>query len=327
MSRAVHIAIACSAALLGCGDGEPRPPTPTSPVTLEAEAEGRTIVATVDGHPIYDDCVVTQMRGGQVDRRTALDECIDFELLARAAEARGYLEHPAVREAVRAEAVRELMQEDFEATRASPADVPDEVLRRLYDSDRNRWNHPEYRFAKYVRITVPKDVPRGSAADLEARRIAEATKKALDQAAREHKARGETLAPDAFAAVAAKAAFELAGVSIATEKPINFPRRGRMVPEFSDATFAIAEPGLVSEVTRTDWGWDIILLIRILPAKYATFEEAKGELREMAFELWRASEFRKWTEARLAGTATEIDEQALERLAAADTGGIPEPAP
>jgi peptidyl-prolyl cis-trans isomerase C len=316
MPRPRHIALALAAAL-GCGDGERPAPVDTTPVTLEAAPEGRTVVATVDGHPIYDDCVITQMQARGLDRRAALDECIDFELLARAAEARGYLEHPAVREAARIEAVRELMRQDFEVGRDDPTDIPDAVLRKLYDADLNRWKHPEYRWAKYVRINVPKDVARGSPADLEARRTAEALKEALDAAAAEHRARGEVLEPAEFARIAASTAYEVAGAAIATEEPINFPRRGRVVPEFADATFAISEIGLVSEVTRTDWGWDIILLTHILPAEDTSFEEAKPRLREQAFEFWRIGEFRTWAAAAAAGTPVEVNEPALEAVAAA----------
>lgn len=319
MPRRSHIALALVAAL-GCGDGERPAPVDTTPVTLEAAPAGRTVVATVDGHPIYDDCVVTQMQAKDLDRRAALDECIDFELLARAAEARGYLDHPAVRAAARVEAVRELMHQDFEAERDDPTDIPDAVLRKLYDADQNRWKHPEYRWAKYVRINVPKDVPRGSPADLEARRTAEAMKKALDAAAAEHRARGEVLEPDEFAHIAAETAYEVAGAAIATEDPINFPKRGRVVPEFADATFAIPEIGMVSEVTRTDWGWDVILLTHILPAQDTSFEEARPRLREQAFEFWRIGEFRTWAGAAAEGVPVEVNEPALEALAAADDG-------
>jgi peptidyl-prolyl cis-trans isomerase C len=327
MLRPVHIAIALGATLGGCSDSERRAPVDTTPVTLEAEAAGRVVVATVDGHPIYDDCVITQMQARHLERRAALDECIDFELLARAAEARGYLDHPEVRATARTEAVRELMQKDFAVDHAAPSDIPDQVLRRLYDSDPHRWNHPEYRWAKYVRINVPKDVPRGSEADLEARRIAEAMKRALDAAARERKQRGDPFDPDDFARIAAETAYEVAGVGIATEKPVNFPKRGRMVPEFADAAFAIPEVGLVSEVTRTDWGWDLLLLVDILPAEDISFEEAKDRLREMAFEVWQVSEFRKWAAAASAGTPVEVDEQALESLASAGDAPLPEAAP
>jgi len=50
---------------------------------------GDAVVATVGGRPVWASCVAAQAARGTRTRRAALGECVDFELLAQAAEARG----------------------------------------------------------------------------------------------------------------------------------------------------------------------------------------------------------------------------------------------
>ena len=107
-------------------------------------------------------------------------------------------------------------------------------------------------------------------------------------------------------------------------KPFGFPRqpsryhRGA-IESYAAATYAIAEVGMVSPPTRTEWqkntwGWDVILLIEIEPAIDKSLDEVKDELfpvvRRKAYEAWRKEQGK--------GMSVEIHEDTLAQLQAAE---------
>ncbi len=58
--------------------------------------------------------------------------------------------------------------------------------------------------------------------------------------------------------------------------------RGRMAPSFEEAAFALTEPGQVSDVVQTQFGFHIIRLEEKLPAGVRPFDEVRDELRREA---------------------------------------------
>ncbi|MCV6621440.1 MAG: peptidyl-prolyl cis-trans isomerase [Cellvibrionaceae bacterium] len=54
--------------------------------------------------------------------------------------------------------------------------------------------------------------------------------------------------------------------------------RGRMVKEFEDAVFSLNEPGSISSVTKSQFGYHVIKLIAKNPAQKLPFEEVKGQI-------------------------------------------------
>ena len=85
---------------VGCG-GNASAPVAQQRALADAPAAGSDdfVVARVDGHPIWASCVSAQATRTKGDRTTALRDCIDFELLAWRAAARGLLDDPDVRDA------------------------------------------------------------------------------------------------------------------------------------------------------------------------------------------------------------------------------------
>jgi peptidyl-prolyl cis-trans isomerase C len=269
-----------------------------------APASGRTVVAEVDGAPVYDDCVIAQARAHGRDRRAAVAECIAFELLAQEAQRRGLAADPEVRRVQKIESVRRLIDLDFRARYPGPDSVPRERLEQIHRQLKVRYQRPELRETAFLRRSVPAaEHPPGSPADLEAKALMERVYASL--AGR----RGLTFAD-----------LEQAGAEIVTDGKLEsstyhpIHRHDRIVPPYLEATFAIPEPGMVSPPFRTEWGWDIVLLVRIHEAVDRTVDEVADEL----FELLRRQLYQQWEQALVKRARVTIDEAALDRLQQAE---------
>ncbi len=65
--------------------------------------------------------------------------------------------------------------------------------------------------------------------------------------------------------------------------------RGKLVKPFEDAVFALSEPGALSEVIKTDYGYHIIKLIAHEPAATLPFESVKDRIIEDQTKKYRAT--------------------------------------
>ena len=63
---------------------------------------------------------------------------------------------------------------------------------------------------------------------------------------------------------------------------LGFFERGRMVPAFEAAVFALKQPGDMSDLVETDFGFHIIKLEAVRPAGVMPFEEVRDALRREA---------------------------------------------
>jgi len=61
---------------------------------------------------------------------------------------------------------------------------------------------------------------------------------------------------------------------------LNWFRRGVMVPEFERVAFAL-RPGIISDPVETAFGYHIIQLDDVRPAKFATLAEVKPRIQQM----------------------------------------------
>jgi hypothetical protein len=284
------------------GGGAPRPP----PV-----ASVKAPVAHVNGVAIDAECVATQARTPATSLRQALDQCIDFELLAQAAAARGRGEHPEVRALGEREAVRALLRAELERAYPDPASIPRTKIEELWRRPElhARYNHPEYRSVVYVRAPVDRRLPRGVPADILAKQAALRVASALGGR--------RDLPPEEFFAAARAAA----GDTRLTEQrePYEHPRHDYAEEPFAAAAFAIPEVGMISEPARTRHGWDVLLLTKILPARSTSLAEAEPELRQEFFPFFRKHEFLRWSGTLGQGLAITVDERWLARIAADGT--------
>ena len=99
---------------------------------------------------------------------------------------------------------------------------------------------------------------------------------------------------------------------------LGFFGRGMMVPAFEDAAFRM-QPGEVSEPVQSEFGWHVIRLTGVQPAKTRPFEEVREEL---AAELARQQGTRRFAEAAEA-FSNMVYEQPDSLKPAAERFGLP----
>ncbi len=240
--------------------------TPGSPTDV--------VVARVAGRPIYASCVQAQAVHART-ARAALDECIAFEILAQAAEARGYAEDDDVIEATRAALASRLVETGYEATHQR-AESLEPYLSQVLQRDRRPEAMPELRASSYARVNVPKTAT--PAEDAAAQAIVAAIAAELA---------GQPGLMSADLAAAAKRRPGPPAVIYADVKPL--PMQGLDTP-YAEALFSIDQIGHIAGPVRTSYGYDVVLLTGVEPAYTLTRERREAnvvpELRRQVFDRW-----------------------------------------
>ncbi len=299
--------------LAACGGHDAPPPPPAPPraaaTSVEAVAAGPDdlVVATVDGHPVWGSCVEAQARALGLTAAAALDQCVSFELLAQAADARALRADPEVVATWRREMVRALIKQDLgpiDRLEALPPDFLALVMKRLGQSA----DVPPLRGGHYARVEVARD-RLGGPDD-------EAAHRAADAAYAELKDEPGVL-PTQLRDVVVRHAAELAPTRRVSASDDDFltpiddnPAIRGAVPAFREALWKIPELGRISPPVRTKWGWDIILFWDELPAM---------DMRPRFFESVRSQYFLTWSRrlGQTLGVTVTIDEEQLAALAQA----------
>lgn len=137
--------------------------------------------------------------------------------------------------------------------------VSEEEARQYYDGHRDEFRREEQVRARHILVRVEEDA--GDAAKAEARGRAE-------------EALARIKAGADFAAVAAETSEDS---SAARGGDLGLFRRGLMVPEFEAAAFAL-EPGEVSDLVETQFGFHIIKVEEKIPAGTPPFDEVRPQI-------------------------------------------------
>lgn len=259
--------LALLALFAGCAGSSAPPPATSSgpPASLVATsaAQDDVQVATVNGRPVWGSCVTAQTVGGK-SREDALRECVDFELMAQAAESRGLATDPEVVEATHTALVSQVVAYDYEAKYGRPSDFGT-VYDQLVAKNRARADHDEYRASAYARIDVPKGA--SPAQDEAAHALMTEVAAAL---VNEH-----GLMPQHLKEIAEKVVGSRAKVSFSAV-PAYLPRG--LDPVYSQALFALPEVGRAAGPVRTAWGWDVVLWSDVVPAVHPTADQIAEQM-------------------------------------------------
>ena len=251
--------------LAACGGSTTPPPTPSGPPAAlqPTPAPDDVQVATVNGKPVWGSCVTAQASGA-VSKQDALKQCIDFELLAQAAEARGLAVDDDVKLETRAALVNELVAKDFEDKYQKPSDFGGQ-WDALYQRTKHRFDHVEYRGSAYVRVNVDK----------KATPAQDATAKALAEEIAGKLASERGLMPQHLVDIAQQVAGTRAKLAHEVVKP--YSTQG-LDPSYTNALFSIPEVGRTSSAVRTPWGWDVILFNDVVPEEHDSADEIARQL-------------------------------------------------
>lgn len=274
--RALVVTVLTLAAACG-GSSPPRAPSSGPPASLvdTSAAKDDVQVATVNGRPVWGSCVAAQAARGAA-REVALRECVDFELMAQAAEQRGLAVDPDVVAETHRALVSQLVAYDYEAKYQKPSDfgsVYDQLLAR----NKIRVWHDEYRASAYVRINVDKAAT--PAQDEAAHALMTEVAAAL--------APERGLMPQHIEEIAKKVVGTRAKIAFATVPPY-LP--AGLEKAYSQALFGIAEVGRTAGPVRTSYGWDVVLWSGVVPATHPSPDEIAEkilpEVKRSYFPLW-----------------------------------------
>lgn len=158
----------------------------------------------------------------------------------------------------------------------SQISVPDAEIEAFYNANKDKFGQPEQRTASHILISVKKDA---SAADKAA---AKAKADAILADLRK--------APASFAAVA-KAKSQDPG-SAEAGGDLGVVEKGAFVKSVEDAIYALKQ-GEISNVVESEFGYHIITVPTVTPAKIKTLEEAKPQI---AAELKKGKASKKFSE-------------------------------
>ncbi len=304
VSKALVPMAAALLALSACSSGSSSAPASVrsrAPLeNVEEDASGRVVVAKVNAVPIYADCVQRQAEANHLSRQEALDECINFELLAQAAYQPKYLHTVEVQEKASQELVRAFVDASFQGSGAEG--IPDSYVQRLWSSiSPRRYNRLELRDIVFCRVHVPT----GTTADSEESVIASAFLTGLYKNLKSRKdltktdlftaCYGDPEAPDSELRPFQKAG--IAKMDLSTFHPLP---RALYDRAFRARLFDGPEvAGMVTPPLFTQYGWDLILITEVLPAIATDFATAEPELRkalveEPVYEAQRTQIFDDW---------------------------------
>lgn len=124
--------------------------------------------------------------------------------------------------------------------------------------------------------------------------------------------------PDDFAQLAKDLSKDTATAS--KEGDLGFFGRGRMVPDFEKAVFALKEPGDISEVVKSPFGYHIIMLTERKPGDTKPLEQVKEQIRFMLLQERQRQTLQDYIDKLKADNQVKINDEVLARYS-------PTPAP
>lgn len=203
--------------------------------------------------------------GGKVQ---FLETYVGKKLLIQEATKRNFDKQPEIAAALAD--VRESALFDLYVRHAVAQNViPDSVLRAHYNRSPKQFETPMNVKGRHIVVTPTEERVTNTSGD-DAKTEEDARKKISEL-------RTSLLAdPSAFASFAmrfSEDASAMRGGDLGWFKP------GQMVPEFERVAFSM-KPGEISPIVQTQFGYHLVYVEDVRPARVRSFEEVKGEIRE-----------------------------------------------
>ena len=218
--------------------------------------------------------------------------------LARRAEADGLHNDPKVSAALRAARERVLAEAALDRAEGAPPDraALERLARNQYDAEPAKFDTPEQVRVRHILVSAKACEP-------------EARARQLLEKARQ---------PGADFAALAEANSDDPG-SAARGGDLGFFGRGRMTKDFEAAAFALKQPGDLSDVVKTEFGYHVIRLEERKPAERQPFEAVRDGLVRTLAESESRSRRQQAVDQITAGI--QFDTEALESIAAGRSAG------
>ncbi len=293
----------CVAAAAGQAPTQtPAGPDPTAPVQIGDPAQFPEVVARVNGSAIAKQELLDRVEAvkqrmhlppGQTPMqvyRIVLGELVDFELLYQASTQRQAAATPEeveaefqklraqfpseeafqqqlAAESVSAERLKAMLLKDLsvqklvETQLASSVVISDEEKRRFYEENTESMQQPEQLRLRHILTRVPETAGEGQKAQL--REKLEGLRRQIEQGAD-------------FAKLARENSDDTGSREEGGEMTI---RRGQTVEPFETAAFAL-QPGGLSPVVETRYGYHIIQLLERTPARQVPYEEVQERIEQ-----------------------------------------------
>jgi len=272
---------------------------------------GATDLLTGDGIRVTQDMVEAELNfrppglalqttSNPAALRALIDDLYRREAVVAAAEKAGLLNDPLVRyrlERARKESLVAAMLEHRAAQLSAQLPDFEALARERYLAQRDRYRSPE-------QVDVSHILLKANTPEQKAARRAEA------EAVRARLEAGED-----FAAVAQTVSEDRG--SAARGGALGWFGRGRMVPEFEQAAFALQQPGELSPLVASEFGWHILRLNQRRAAAERPFEAVRDGIRQELEQEYVREQMRNWYEDLTALDRVQAHQDAIDAFIAA----------
>ncbi len=195
-------------------------------------------------------------------KKQLLDRWVQLTLMALEARKENLQAKPNVKKRIEDMTNALLAQEYMMENISDKAKVTDKELKDYYEKHKSEFMQPEQVRARHILIKVP--------AGADKKKWEEARKKALE-------IRAKLLKGESFSKLAQKYSDDPG--SKARGGDLGYFGKGRMVPEFEKAAFALKK-GEISQPVKTTFGYHIIKVEDKKPARQRSFKEVEQQIRQ-----------------------------------------------
>jgi peptidyl-prolyl cis-trans isomerase C len=295
---------------LACSEGSPKKKGP-----VVAEGKGVQITAEEFKARLEEQSPFLRARYSTLERKKEfLQNLVNFELLAKAAEKEGLANDPDVQLTLKKVMVQKLVAKKFGDPSTAAAEIPEAELQAYYDAHKD-----DYFRAKRVRVAVVAfNAPEGSPD--RAKKLAAAKK------AREALAAADKKNPAAFAQLVAAQSEDV--VSKASGGDLGFKTQAELERNhskaFADAVFAL-EDGQLSNVLETPNAVYVAKVTGHQDEVSRPFEAVKTQLANKLSREKKTKELDAWKKSLIDEAGVKVIDAELEKveIAAAPAGGMP----